>query len=334
MSGPASRIAFVGCGAVVEQHHLPALRDCSGVACHALVDPDGPRIERLAMRHDIRTTLPSLTELPSTVQGVVVAVPNDLHVAVVTSAVRRGFDVLCEKPLGRSVAEVRTMVDAAAGAGRGLFAAMVCRRYPAVRDVVKHRLHELVGELRDVEASYGVPLDWPVKSPSFYDKARSGGGSLLDVGAHVLDVLLDVLGHPPFEVADYRDDADADAGVEAETEGRIVLNILGRPVDCVLRTSRLRRLPNAVILRGALGSLQIPMSATQPAVLTCGNGAWPVTGHLDDARGCFVEQLEDFGRAIRREPNELPTGDSQLSTIGLIEELYARRQPLTFTWDA
>jgi hypothetical protein len=47
-----------------------------------------------------------------------------------------------------------------------------------------------------------------------------------------------------------------------------------------------------------------------------------------------VEQLEDFGRAIRLQPHELPCGSSQAATIGLIEQLYNCRQPLTFSWDA
>lgn len=332
MNGKTSSIAIVGCGAVVEQYYLPALHHCAGVRCEALVDLERSRIQPIANRHGIPVTAASLEEMPSTVQGVVVAVPNDVHVHVVTDALRRGYHVLCEKPLGRNVAEVRAMADAAVEADRGLFAAMVCRRYPPVREAVQHRLCDLVGHLERIDASYGYPLDWPVKSPSYYDKARAGGGSLLDVGAHLVDALLHVLGRPSFEIVSYADDAEA--GVEAEAEGRVALLLPQGPVECTVRTSRLRRLPNALILRGVGGTLEIPLGPGRPAAVRFGDGTWPMTAPLDDVLSCFTEQLEDFGRAIRDEPHELPAGASLAASIGLIERLYARRQPLTFCWDA
>lgn len=327
-----SRIAIVGCGAVVEQNYLPALGLCAGISCEALVDPDLARIRSLAARYGVPNAVGSLDDVPTGVQGVVIAVPNDLHVKVAMGAFDRRLHVLCEKPLGRNTAEVQTMAAGAGNAGLGFFAAMICRRYPAVRETVMHQLYELVGELQDIDASYGFPLDWPVKSPSFYDKARAGGGALLDFGAHMIDALLHVLGNPSFDVISYADDADS--GVDAEAEGRIGLMLPQGLIECRLRTSRLRRLPNTLSLRGAYGTLQIPLSPIEPAMLSVGNGSWPVTRQISGILPCFVEQLEDFGRAIRHQSHELPPASSQASPIGLIEQMYSRRQPLVFAWDA
>lgn len=325
-------IAFVGCGAIVEQNYLPALGEAAGVRCDMLVDPNRTRVEQLASRYGIRATGASLQDVPPTVQGVVVAVPNDLHLPIVTDALSRGFHVLCEKPMGRQRAEVQAMVDAAAAAGRGLYAAMICRRFPAVAEVVSEHMVSLVGDLQSVDASYGVPLDWPVTSTGFYDKARAGGGALLDGGVHLIDALLHVLGHPEWDVVEYRDDGDG--GVEAEAEGRVMVCIEHRRVDCRVRASRLRRLPNAIVLRGTTATLTIPLLATETAVLSAGNGAWPVTRAYLNGRPCFVEQIADFGRAIRGDAHMLPTGDAQLDGARLIDRLYAARAPLTFAWNA
>lgn len=325
-------LAFVGCGAIIEQNYLPALSRAAGVSCDMLVDPNRPRVEELAARYGINATGASLDDVPSTVQGVVIAAPNDLHVAIVKQAFDRGFHVLCEKPLGRTRAEVQAMVYAATASRRTLYAAMVCRRFPSVAEVVDGRMVALVGELQGIEASYGFPLDWPVTSPGFYDKARSGGGALLDGGAHLIDALLHVLGHPPYEVAMYRDDGEG--GVEAEAEGRALFFIDQRRVESVLRASRLRRLPNTIVLRGESASLTIPLLATETAVLSTPSGAWPVTRALAGTRPCFAEQLADFGRAMRGEPHTLPAGDTQLDAMGLIDACYAARAPLTFAWNA
>jgi len=327
-----SRIAIVGCGAVVEQSYLPALQYCRGVRCEALIDPDGVRTEALAGRYGIPATAARIEDMPAGVAGVVVAVPNSLHVPVVTRALSGGVHVLCEKPLGRTVSEVDAMVAVAAQSRRELFAAMVCRRYPAVREAVTHDLKRLVGDIRGIDASYGFPLDWPVKSTAYFDREASGGGALLDFGAHLIDALLHVTGATSFEVSAYADDADA--GVDAEAEGRVVLFVEQRRVECTVRASRLRRLPNAVILHGDHNTLDIPLSPMQPATLRVGSGSWPVSGSMAGSLQCFIEQLEDFGRAIRNDTHQLPCGASQRATIALIEAMYARRQPLVFSWDA
>ena len=332
VTGVVSKIAIVGCGAIVEQSYLPALRACVGVTCDVLVDPDRSRIEELAARYGIPRTAASLEDVPTSVQGIVVAVPNSLHLEVVTGALRRGAHVLCEKPLGRSLAEVDTMVAASTESARGLFPAMVCRRYPAVREAEKYRLPDMVGDLLEIDAAYGFPLDWPVQSLAYYDKSQSGGGALLDFGAHLIDALLYVVGGPPFEVVSYADDAEA--GVDAEAEGHITLLLEHGPVECTIRASRQRQLSNALILRGTNGTLEIPLSPAHPATFRAGNGVWPVSRHVGGSLQCFADQLEDFGCAIREEPHELPTASSQRASIGLIEELYALRQPLTFPWDA
>ena len=332
MAGAVSKIAIVGCGAIVEQSYLPALRACVGVTCDMLVDPDRSRIEELAARYGIPRIAASLEDVPASVQGIVVAVPNNFHLEVVTDALRRGAHVLCEKPLGRSLAEIDTMVGVSTECARGLFAAMVCRRYPAVREAVKYRLSGIVGDLQEIDAAYGFPLDWPVQSLAYYDRAQSGGGALLDLGAHLIDALLYVVGDPPFEVVSYADDAES--GVDAEAEGHVTLLLEHGRIECTIRTSRLRQLSNALILRGANGTLEIPLSPAHPATFHAGKGVWPVSGHVGGSFQCFTDQLEDFGRAIREEPHELPAAASQRASIGLIEELYALRQPLTFPWDA
>lgn len=297
-----------------------------------LVDPERSRIAALAAQYGIPCTAASLNEVPSSVEGIVVAVPNHLHLPVVTKALGRGANVLCEKPLGRNAAEVTAMAAAGVEHERGVFAAMICRRYPAVRETVMYRLHELVGEVLEIDASYGFPLDWPVKSTAYYDKALSGGGALLDFGSHLVDALLFVLGHPSFDVVSYADDADG--GVDAEAEGHMTVMLSHGPVPCTVRASRLRRLSNAITLRGTRAELRIPVSSTEPATLQVGDTAWPISGSEAGALPCFASQMEDFGRAIRGEAHDLPAASSQVPGICLIERLYAARTPLRFAWDA
>jgi predicted dehydrogenase len=326
-----SSIAFVGCGALVEQQYLPALRTATGVRCEALIDPDRSRIDRLAARYGIAVATTSIEDIPKSVTGVIVAAPNEFHTPIVVSALRQSLDVLCEKPVGRGRAEVQEMVDAATASGRTLYAAMICRRFPSVAGVVQGQLQHLVGDLEAVNMTYGFPLDWPITSMAVYDKARAGGGALLDGGVHLIDALLYVVGAVPYEIVEYQDDGES--GVEAEGAGRLELYVQNRRVECLLRTSRLRRLANAIVLRGTRGTLTIPLLATEAATFSHAGGVWPVTGCYRNAQTCFVEQLANFGKAIRGEPNDLPTGTTQLTAMEIIDRLYAVRTPLEFAWN-
>ncbi len=328
-----SRIAIIGCGAVVEQYYLPALRWCQNVSCEFLIDRDLARAQALAKAHGIKRIGPDVDAAADLVDGVIVAVPNHVHADVVVRALRSGLHVLCEKPLARNVDELNSMLKVAAEYRRGVFAAMVCRRYPAVREAAESRIHRLLGDPQEIEASYGFPLDWPVRSLTFYDKEIVGGGAMLDLGSHLVDALLYILGYPTYEILTYQDDGEA--GVESEAEARIKLFLADSPVafDCTLRTSRLRRLPNALVFLGKNGVLELPLDAASPAVLNFQKSRWSLSGTSPGIVPCFTEQVIDFGRAIQGEQHFLPHAESQLHSIGLIQSLYRVRQPLTFPWD-
>ncbi|SDE25240.1 Predicted dehydrogenase [Glycomyces harbinensis] len=121
-----------------------------------------------------------------------ICVPGDLHAEIAIAALEAGKHVLCEKPLANSVEEAERMTAAAEAAkARGAFA--MCgfsyRRTPALS--LAKRLVEsgALGSIRHVRAQYlqdwltdeNAPLTWRL------DKAKSGSGSLGDIGAHIID---------------------------------------------------------------------------------------------------------------------------------------------------
>jgi len=126
--------------------------------------------------------------------GVVIATPNCLHAEQSIAALKRGIAVFCQKPLGRNAFETRKIVDAARAADRLLGVDLSYRAIPAmvaVSDLVES------GELGKVFAvdakfhnGYGPDKAW------FRDFSLSGGGCVLDLGSHLLDLALRPLGSP------------------------------------------------------------------------------------------------------------------------------------------
>jgi predicted dehydrogenase len=126
--------------------------------------------------------------------GVVIATPSALHAAQSLQALAAGLPVFCQKPLGRNAGEAREVVETARRADLRLGVDLSYRFVEGARCI-----RELVaaGELGTIYAArlvfhnaYGPDKEW------FYDRARSGGGCVIDLGTHLIDLLLWVLGEP------------------------------------------------------------------------------------------------------------------------------------------
>lgn len=128
------------------------------------------------------------------INGVVIATPSALHMEQSVAAFEAGKAVFCQKPLGRNAEEVKAVVAAAKKADR-LLGADFSYRYTAAFNAILPIIQS--GELGKIFAvdlkfhnAYGPDKPW------FYDKKQSGGGCVLDLGIHLIDLLLYALDFP------------------------------------------------------------------------------------------------------------------------------------------
>jgi predicted dehydrogenase len=190
------RVGIIGCGAGV--FHLEGYQEEPRARVVALAGLDTDRCRTLAGRFDVPRIYREYQELladPS-IDAVSVAVPNHLHLPVVKAAVEAGKHVLVEKPLARNAAEGQQMVDAARKAER-LLAICFNRRHR--HDVELLHAHVAAGGFGRV---YYAKAFWmrrsgiPGLGTWFTSKEQAGGGPLIDLGVHVLDMALWTMGNP------------------------------------------------------------------------------------------------------------------------------------------
>lgn len=131
------------------------------------------------------------------IDGVVIATPSAVHAHQATAALERGLAVFCQKPLARTRQEAQNVVDAARRADRLL---SVDLSYRHVRGMAEVREAIRRGELGEIYAldlsfhnAYGPDKPW------FYDLAQSGGGCVMDLGTHLVDLALWMLDFPEVE---------------------------------------------------------------------------------------------------------------------------------------
>jgi predicted dehydrogenase len=337
-----NRLAILGCGAVAESAHLPALARMQNVRAALLVDTNAERRQRLAAKFNVEQTAAEVDGHYDLFDAAIVALPHALHAPVSVKLLAQGKSVLVEKPMAITVADCDAMIGAAdrTGAilGVGLF-----RRFIWSLQFARSLVQEgVLGQLESFDFREGNIYNWPVASDFFFRKEAAGGGVLIDTGAHTLDSLLHLLGD--FSDVEYFDDAEG--GVEANCLIKLRLQN-GAPGTVEL--SRTRKLRNTGIVRGTRGVLEITLGwdqllgwshlnhlkltmPGQPYVLDGPVGDPNEVNKTQDFLPLIIAQLEDFLDAIREGRRPVADGQSARSSIHLIETSYSNRKPLTLPW--
>jgi predicted dehydrogenase len=194
------RAGVIGAGAIVREGHVPALRR-AGVEVVAICDPNRARARELAAAFGIPHALGSHQELLALdgLDLVTVGTPNVFHAPVALDALRSGRHVLCEKPIATRSADARRM--AAEARRRGLLLGVNQHmRFEPSAQVLRGAVAS--GSLGDV---YLADVRWarqngiPGYGSWFTRTELAGAGALFDIGVHMLDLGLFLLGFPPVE---------------------------------------------------------------------------------------------------------------------------------------
>lgn len=184
----APRLGFLGLG-WIGQLRMKGLLERGGVEAAALADPSPEALELArTLAPGAKTYKDAEALLKTDLDGVVIATPNCLHASQTQEALEHGLAVFCQKPLGRTAAETRSVIEAAREADR-LLAVDFSYRYTEGMQEVRRRIHE--GTIGEVFAArlvfhnaYGPDKAW------YYDPEQSGGGCVMDLGAHLIDLAL------------------------------------------------------------------------------------------------------------------------------------------------
>ncbi|MDR2568764.1 MAG: Gfo/Idh/MocA family oxidoreductase [Oscillospiraceae bacterium] len=192
------KVGLVGCGGVAQWAHIPAFKKFDSVEVVAVCDIIKERAEDAAKKvkaKHIFTDFNDLVKLEE-LDMVDICTPNYLHSSIAVKALQAGKHVFCEKPDAISVEQVLAMESAAKQSGKHL---MVMRnnRYVGESQYAKNYIEN--GGCGDI---YAGRCGWirrrgiPGKGGWFTTKELSGGGPLIDLGVHMLDLAIWMMGNP------------------------------------------------------------------------------------------------------------------------------------------
>jgi predicted dehydrogenase len=190
------RVGIIGCG--VGQLHLEGFAQDPRVEVVAIAGLDEERCQHLARAHGVAKVYRDYQDLIADpeVEAVTVAVPNSLHVPVALAALDAGKHVLVEKPLAPTTEEAQQILTAARATDRVL-GVIFNRRGRHDVQILKHEVDRgRFGRIYHARAFWLRRSGIPGLGTWFTSKKYAGGGPLIDLGIHVLDMALWVLGNP------------------------------------------------------------------------------------------------------------------------------------------
>ena len=189
-------VGVIGLG--MGQVHLECYEACPNARVVALCDIDEARLsEDLSERPGVRgfTDYSEMLQMEE-LQAVSVALPNFLHAPVTLEALNAGKHVLCEKPMAMNAAEAQQMKQTAEKLGKVLMMHFNMR-YMATAATLKPLIDAgVLGEVYHVTTTYTRRDGYPRQSGWFGLKSKSGGGPLIDLGVHRIDLALWLIGYP------------------------------------------------------------------------------------------------------------------------------------------
>ena len=192
------RFAIIGCGNVTEKKSGPAFQKVEGAELFAVMRRDAEKLRDYAYRHHVERYTTDYLELlkDPRVDAVYIATPPDMHCFYTLEAARFHKHVYVEKPMARTVAECRDMIAACKKAEVALFVAYYRRAQPKFLKA-REMIGEAIGHVRSFSYVYACPpLKLDTARPWLMDREISGGGLLYDVGSHMVNALLFLLGDP------------------------------------------------------------------------------------------------------------------------------------------
>lgn len=182
------RLGFLGVGHI-GRNRMEAMLGTGRAEAVAIADPDEEMAGKAAALAPGAKLVASMDEmLANDPDGIVIATPSALHADQSIQALESGAAVFCQKPLGRNAQEVEAVIDAARSADR-LLGVDLSYRHTAAMQAIRRLIRS--GSLGEVFAAdfvfhnaYGPGNAW------FYDRTLSGGGCLIDLGVHLVDLAL------------------------------------------------------------------------------------------------------------------------------------------------
>jgi predicted dehydrogenase len=311
------RFAMVGAGAI-SQSYAQAFEKCQDAQLVAVADVRPEAAKALAQGFNC----PSYDCYKKMAEGekfdaVIICTPPVTHLEISTYFLGRGVNVLCEKPLSIDSTSSQKMLDAAHASGAKL---TMGSKFRYVDDVIRAKsivASGILGEIVLFENAFTARVDMSTRWNS--NPKISGGGVLIDNGAHSVDIMRYFLG----PIADVQViEGKRIQGLAVEDTVRVfVRSTAGVMGNVDLSWSINKELDSYINIYGSNGTISVGWKESK--YRQSASREWVVFGKGYNKVQAFGSQLDNFARNIRGEEPLLITAEDALASVQVIEAAYS-----------
>ena len=326
------RVGVIGLGQIALKAHLPGYEKASGCRLTALYSSRESVARRTAVQYGIPLIFKDWKKLLACgeVDAVSICTPNSTHAPIALEALRRGKHVLVEKPMAITLAEARAMARGARRAGKLLMPHHNMRFDPAVRTAQKLLAQGAIGKVFAFACSlaHRGPQVWNPDSKWFFNVRKSGGGALMDLGAHMFDSLHFLMGDEPAQI--HADVPAADRKGRGESHCACLLKFKGGAVGTMTLSWVDTDYHNRFYFFGSQGTLFLNLGQGEPLVLETRKNAGPLFPALakESFKPSIYQHFVDCARGLA-EPRLTPQmGERALQVIQSGYESIRRQGPV------
>ena len=321
------RIAVIGAGLVAKRSHLPAYVASEEAEVVALVGGHVERVRAVAEQFGNPRVVATWEEAVADpeVDAVDICAPNALHAPIAIAAARAGKHVLVEKPMAMTLAEADAMIAAAREAGVVLMVAHNLRFVPIYEQVKRIVSEGIIGRplaARGVFMHAGPDEFWGATSEWFWQAEMAGGGAMLDMGIHMIDLVRWFIDRPVLEVSAMT--ARTLKPTPFDDNAIALLRFEGDVIASVQASWVARPFPNReVTIHGELGHVAMGRSAAEPLAvhLLDGENGRKVVPAIPTASE-RVNPFVHFARSIRDGTRPLTSGEEGRASLAVALAAY------------
>ncbi len=249
------RFGICGTGAFVAAAVLPSMSRLEGVEVSAVCDPDPEARKRASELFGVELLYTDIDAMLAGVDidAVYVGSPNACHLDHVSKAAQAGKHVLCQKPLGLTAAECRRMIDICE-ANKVNLGVGFCNRFSNAQKRAKKLIVDgVLGKINYIDMSMSAYFPPNARSSWRFDRALSGGGPLMDLAPHIIDLAHFLLDDEVESVQAY---VTPDVTEHRVEDGAVATMLFKNGIQGTLETSFSRIRPYSYTICGDKGTLR------------------------------------------------------------------------------
>ena len=313
----ALKWGVLGAGSVAQRRAMPAINKAKDAELHALLSRDTARAQQLAREHGTQKSYTTVDELLSdeALDAIYISTPVYLHCEQVIAAAERGFHVLCDKPMAVNPEECQRMIDACEANGVHLQICFLFRFHSCFQGIRDWVTDGRFGQIVQGRVPFLKPFPVP---PGAWrgNPDQSGGGSLMDLGSHGVDLLRYIVG----EVSDVSAFCNSVVhGYDVEETGMIMMRFENGAQGFVDTSFAAAGCDLVIEIYGTDGWVWVYNDDGWKINLSVGGESQLIESQFEDL---YQFQFEHFWRCVTEGEQPIVTGADGLRTNRILAAAY------------